>query len=109
MPKKARKAAVKSALSYLLKEGRLVFIEDFELTNIKTKEMKSIFDNFGIKKGLLILPALNTDDKIIKSTRNLKDYKAIGVNLLNIVDLLKYEKIMITVKANEELERNLAL
>ena len=109
MPKKARKAAVKSALSHLLKEGRLVFIEDFELSNIKTKEMKSIFNNLGIKKGLLILPASNTDDKIIKSTRNLMDYKATGVNLLNIIDLLKYEKVMITVKANEELERNLAL
>jgi large subunit ribosomal protein L4 len=109
MPKKARKAAVKSALSYLLKEGRLIFIEDFELSNIKTKEMKLIFDNLGIKKGLLILPSLNTDDKIVKSTRNLMNYKATNVNLLNIVDLLKYEKVMVTVKANEELERNLAL
>ncbi len=109
MPKKARKAAIKSALSHLLKEGRIVFIEDFELPNIKTKEMKSIFNNLGIRKGLLILPSINSDDKIIKSVRNLMDYKATLVNLLNIVDLLKFEKVMITVKANEELERNLSL
>ncbi|MHB8232815.1 MAG: 50S ribosomal protein L4 [bacterium] len=109
MPKKARKAAMKSALSFLLKEGRIVFMHDFELPKIKTKEMKAIFSNLGIKKGLLILPTLDTDDKIVKSTRNLMDYKATNVNVLNIVDLLKYEKILITVKANEELERNLAL
>jgi large subunit ribosomal protein L4 len=109
MPKKARKAAVKSALSHLLKEGKLMFIEDFELPNIKTKEMKSIFTNLGIKKGLLVLPALNADDKIVKSTRNLMDYKTTNVNLLSIIDLLKYEKVVITLKANEELERNLAL
>ncbi|MHB1660473.1 MAG: 50S ribosomal protein L4 [bacterium] len=109
MPKKARKAAMKSALSFLLKEGRIVFMQDFELPEIKTKEMKAIFNKLGIKKGLLILPALNADDRIVKSTRNLMNYKATNVNVLNIVDLLKYEKILITVKANEELERNLVL
>ncbi len=109
MPKKARKAAVKSALSHLLKEGRLVFIEDFELPEVKTKEMALIFNNLGIKKGLLVLPSVNTDDKIIKSAKNLMNYKAVSVNLLNIIDLLKYEKIIITLKANEELERNLLI
>lgn len=109
MPKKARKAAMKSALSFLLKEGRIVFIQDFELSEIKTKEMKAIFNKLGIKKGLLLLPASNADDRIVKSTRNLMDYKATNVNVLNIVDLLKYDKILITVKANEELERNLTL
>ncbi|MHB1754884.1 MAG: 50S ribosomal protein L4 [bacterium] len=109
MPKKARKAAIKSALSHLLKEDKIVFVEDFELPAIKTKEMESIFNNLGIKKGLLVLPTSNNDSKIIKSTRNLMNYKAVLVNLLNIIDLLKYEKIIITLKANEELERNLSI
>ena len=109
MPKKARKAAIKSALSHLLKEDKIVFVEDFELPEVKTKEMASIFNNLGIKKGLLVLPTSNNDSKIIKSTRNLMNYKAVLVNLLNIIDLLKYEKIIITLKANEELERNLSI
>ena len=109
MPKKARKAAIKSALSHLLKEDKIVFVEDFELPSIKTKEMLSIFNNLGVKKGLLVLPTSNNDSKIIKSTRNLMNYKAVLVNLLNIIDLLKYEKIIITLKANEELERNLSI
>jgi large subunit ribosomal protein L4 len=109
MPKKARKAAIKSALSHLLKEDKIVFIEDFVLPEIKTKEMASIFNNLGVKKGLLVLPTSNNDSKIIKSTRNLMNYKAVLVNLLNIIDLLKYEKIIITLKANEELERNLSI
>ncbi len=109
MPKKARKAAVKSALSYLFKEGRLTFIEDFDIPEIKTKEMVKFFSKFGIEKGLVILPSTNINDKIVKSTRNLADFKATNVNEINIVDLLKYKKILISVKANEELERNLAI
>ena len=108
MPKKARKAAFKSALAYLYKEGRIVFLQDFELPSIKTKEMKAVFDKFEAKKGLLILPLANSDEKILKSTRNLMNHKAVTVNMMNIVDLLKSDKILITVKANDELERNLA-
>ena len=111
MPRKARKAAMKSALSYLLKEGRLIFVEDFDIPEIKTKEMKQFFNKFAIEKGLLILPSsnTNTNDKIIKSTRNLAKFKATNVNEINIIDLLKYEKILVSVKANKELERNLAI
>ncbi len=109
MPKKARKAAFKSVLSFLFKEGRIIFLEDFELPKIKTKEIKAIFDNLGINKALLILPSFNADDKIYKSVKNLMNYKATNVHLLNVIDLLKYGKIIITVKANEEIERNLAL
>ncbi len=109
MPKKARKAAVKSALSYLFKEGRLTFIEDFDIPEIKTKEMVKFFSKFGIEKGLVILSSTNINDKIVKSTRNLADFKATNVNEINIIDLLKYKNILISVKANEELERNLAI
>ncbi len=109
MPRKARKAAIKSALSHLLKEEKIVFIEDFELDSIKTKNMVNIFNNLGVKKALLVIPTSNYDDKIIKSTRNLMNYKAVPVNLINVIDLLKYEKIIITLKANEELERNLSI
>lgn len=109
MPRKARKAAMKSALSFLLKEGRLIFIEDFDIPEIKTKEMRQFFNKFAIEKGLIILPSSNTNDNIIKSTKNLVKFKATNVNEINIVDLLKYEKILISVKANEELERNLAI
>lgn len=109
MPKTARKAALKSALSFLYKENRLLFLEDFELSSIKTKEMKAFFEKFEAKKGLLVIPFTGGDDKIIKSSKNLMDHKAVTVNNISIIDLLKCDKIMITVKANEELERNLAL
>lgn len=108
MPRKARKAAVKSALSALLKENKLVFVEDFELDQYKTKAMKLIFEKFNTTKGLIILP-VESDRKIIKSTNNMENFKAVLTNEINIVDLLRFEKILITVKANEEIERNLSL
>lgn len=109
MPRKARKAAMKSVLSHLLKEGKLIFVEDFDIPEIKTKEMLNFFNRFDIKKGIIILPSSDDSKKIIKATKNLKNYKATHVNEINVVDMLKYEKILISVKANEELERNLAI
>ncbi len=93
MPKKARKGALKSLFAELYKDKKITFIEDFEISDIKTKFMVNIFKNLNIDKGMLILP--ESDDKIIKSARNLYKYKISTVDNFNIVDLLKYENIII--------------
>ncbi len=105
MPKKARKGALKSALSFLYQEGKLIFIDDFDLPEIKTKAVLKIFKNLDIVKGLLILPEFN--EKIMKSAKNLPAYKVITANNISIIDLLKYDKVIVSKKANEELKRSL--
>lgn len=102
MPKKARKGALKSVFSELYKEKKITFIEDFEISDIKTKLMVNIFKALNIEKGMLLLPENN--DKIIKSARNLYKYKVSTVDNFNIVDLLKYENIIISKSALNKLE-----
>ncbi len=102
MPKKARKGALKSLFAELYKGKKITFIEDFEMSDIKTKSMVNIFKMLNIDKGMLILP--ENDDKIIKSTRNLYKYKISTVDNFNIVDLLKYENIIISKSALNKLE-----
>ncbi|MHB1663689.1 MAG: 50S ribosomal protein L4 [bacterium] len=102
MPKKARKGALKSVFAELYKEKKITFIEDFEISDIKTKLMVNIFKALNIEKGMLLLPENN--DKIIKSARNLYKYKVSTVDNFNIVDLLKYENIIISKSALNKLE-----
>jgi large subunit ribosomal protein L4 len=102
MPKKARKGALKSVFSELYKEKKITFIDDFEIADIKTKLMVNIFKALNIEKGMLLLPENN--DKIIKSARNLYKYKVSTVDNFNIVDLLKYENIIISKSALNKLE-----
>lgn len=105
LPRKARKGAVKSTLSLLYSENKIIFIDDFDIPEIKSKIMLNIFKTLNVTKGLLILPDYN--EKIMKSVKNLMNYKVATVNNLNIVDLMKYEKVIISRKANDELERSL--
>ena len=102
MPKKARKGALKSLFAELYKGKKITFIEDFEMSDIKTKSMVNIFKTLNINKGMLILP--ENDDNIIKSARNLYKYKISTVDNFNIVDLLKYENIIISKSALNKLE-----
>ncbi len=102
MPKKARKGALKSLFAELYKSNKIKFIDDFEISDIKTKSMVNIFKTLNIDKGLLILP--ENDDKIVKSARNLYKYKVSTVENFNIVDLLKYENIIISKSALNKLE-----
>jgi large subunit ribosomal protein L4 len=102
MPKKARKGALKSVFAELFKANKITFIEDFEISEIKTKSMVNIFKSLNIEKGMLILP--ENDDKIIRATRNLYKYKVSTVDNFNIVDLLKYENIIISKSALNKLE-----
>ena len=103
LPKKARKGAIRSTLSLLYSENKIIFLDDFDIPEIKTKIMLNIFKTLNVAKGLLILPDYN--EKIMKSVKNLMNYKVATVNNLSIVDLMKYEKVIISKKANNELER----
>jgi large subunit ribosomal protein L4 len=105
LPKKARKGAIRSTLSLLYSENKIIFLDDFDIPEIKTKIMLNIFKTLNVAKGLLILPDYN--EKIMKSVKNLMNYKVATVNNLSIVDLMKYEKVIISKKANDELERSL--
>jgi len=102
MPKKARKGALKSLFAELYKGKKITFIEDFEMSDIKTKSMVNIFKTLNIDKGMLILP--ENDENIIKSARNLYKYKISTVDNFNIIDLLKYENIIISKSALNKLE-----
>lgn len=106
MNKKARRVAVRSALTTRVQENKLVVLEDLDLSEIKTKEMKKVLDHFDLSKALIVLGSQNRN--VVLSARNLPDVKTIPAEQVNVYDILKYENMVATKDAIAKLEEVLA-
>jgi large subunit ribosomal protein L4 len=98
LPKKVRRIAMKSALSTKLAAGSLIVLDTLELPEIKTKQMVQILAKLGVVKTALLVTA-SRDEKIEKSARNIVGVKTALVNTLNVFDILKFDKFVVTKEA----------
>ena len=107
MPRKARRLAVKSALSEKVNNNDLIVMEELTLAAPKTKEVLNILNNFevGDAKVLFITEG---DVNVEKSARNIQGVKALASTGLNIFDLLHHDKLFITKGAVAQIEEVLA-
>lgn len=101
MNKKARRAALCSALSMLCRENRINFLDSFELESISTKGFISVLDNFDLTKTLVIADA---GRNLELSARNVRNVKLLKPEALNIFDLMKFQNIMLTQEAVRKME-----
>ncbi len=102
IPKKMRKLAIKSALTSKLQEGNLIVVDKIALSEIKTKKMVEVLNNLNANKALVVINA--KDLNVTASTKNIQNAKAITVNTINIFDLLKYNKLILTSDAVKTIE-----
>lgn len=93
LPKKVRRLALRMALSYLNKEGRLFVVSDLKSEG-KTGELSKRFAAFGLKKAVVVDAAL--DQGVKRASGNLRNYKCQSVEGLNVFDLLKYDSAVLT-------------
>ena len=101
--KKERRLAVRSVLSSKVLENNLVVVDSMNFDAIKTKNMVSALNNLKIEgKTLIVLPEKN--ENVQKSARNIEGVKTSLVNTINVYDLLKYNKLVLTVDAVKSLE-----
>ncbi len=101
--KKEKRLAIKSVLSSKVIENNLVVVDSLPFKEIKTKEMVKTLDNLKVEgKALILLP--EKDENVQKSARNIKGIKTSLVNTINIYDLLKYNKLILTVNSVKSLE-----
>ena len=101
--KKERRLAVKSVLSSKVLENNLVVVDNMKFDEIKTKNMVSALNNLKVEgKTLIVLPEKN--ENVQKSARNIEGVKTSLVNTINVYDLLKYNKLILTVDAVKSLE-----
>ncbi len=102
MNKKARRAAIRSALSLLFKENRLTVVNAFELERISTKSFVSTLGGFDVNRTLVVIDGANRNLEL--SARNVKDVKVLKPEGLNIFDIMKYKSIIFTQDAVRKVE-----
>jgi large subunit ribosomal protein L4 len=99
MPKKMRRAALRSALSVKASEGEIVMVDAFELDEAKTRNMAEVFKALaGEATVLLVLPENSSDyENVKRSCANLANVKTLLASYLNIRDLLGYDNVVMPV------------
>lgn len=101
--KKEKKLAIKSILSSKVLDQDFVVVDKFDFKEIKTKQMANAMKNLKIEDKALIMLATG-DEKVQKSARNLEGVRTSSVSTINVFDLLKYKKLVVTVDTVKKLE-----
>ena len=103
IPKKVRRLAMKSALSSKLIDSNLIVLDKINFDEIKTKSMIKVLSNLKANNSALVV--LNEkNDTVEKSSRNIRGVKTARVNTINVFDLLKFEKLIVTKDAVEKIQ-----
>jgi len=103
LPKKVRRLAMKSALSSKVVNESIIVLEELQMETPKTKEMATILKNLNVDgKALIVME--QADQSVIRSARNIPGVQTALVNTLNVYDILKYDRFIITRNAVEKVE-----
>ncbi|MEJ2158376.1 MAG: 50S ribosomal protein L4 [Desulfobacteraceae bacterium] len=103
--KKVRKLALKMALSSKLRDNGLTVVDEFKLSEIKTKDFVAAIQNLEASKALIV--TVNKDHVLERSSRNVPGVKVIRCEGLNVYDVLKYDKLVLVEEAVKGIEGRL--
>jgi large subunit ribosomal protein L4 len=105
MPRKMRRAALRSALSVKAADKEIVVLDVLALPEIKTQLMVQALDKLvGDASVLILIPEKNEEyQKVVLSTRNLPDAKALMASYINIRDLMIYDRLILPLPALDQL------
>ena len=106
MNKKAKKQALKSVLTQRLQGNNIAVVDKLELENPKTKEAVQLLKSLELSERTLFLVAARNANLEL-AVRNLPDANVLPVEGLNVLDLLRYEKIVCTPETFKKLEERL--
>ena len=104
MPKKMRRLALKCLLSAKVKEGDMKVIQGLDFEKPRTKDMLNTLSVFNVDSTALIVTAQSAPN-VVESARNLAHVKVIPSALVNVLDLLSYKALIVTVPAIRNMEQ----
>jgi large subunit ribosomal protein L4 len=102
-PRKVRIGALKSALSLFAKEDRLIIVDSLELSEIKTKALAGTLGALKADKKALVVDRA-TNDKLVKSLRNLENHHFLPPEGVNVYDILRHDHLIVSKDAAKKLE-----
>jgi large subunit ribosomal protein L4 len=103
LPKKVRALALRHALSAKAKDGGIVVIDQAALPDAKTKALKDRFGKLGFASALII-DGLQVDEKFALAARNIPHIDVLPVQGINVYDIMRREKLVLTRAAVDALE-----
>jgi len=106
MPKKMRRAALRSALTVKASDGEIILVDELKIDEVKTQKMaESLHAIAGDATVLLLIPENSPEYEDVKrACANLDNVKTLLANYMNIRDLLKYDNVIIPVAALDVIE-----
>ena len=100
--KKVKRLAMKSALSSKVEENELIVFDALNIEAPKTKEMVKVLKAVDVSKALIVLA--DKDDTVERASANIEGVKTTLVGTLNVYEILKYEKLILTKASVEKIE-----
>ncbi|WP_442602727.1 50S ribosomal protein L4 [Paenibacillus sp. KN14-4R] len=107
LPKKVRRLAIRSALSSKVIDNELIVLDSLQLNAPKTKEFAAILNNLKVERKALVVAA-SFDENVALSTRNIPGVKFVVADGINVLDVMTYDKLIITKDAVQKVEEVLA-
>ncbi len=103
-PKKMRRLALRCILSAKAGDGELKVLEQLKLDKPKTKDMMDVILALTGDSTALVVTS-ESDVNVVKSARNIPGIKTMPANLLNVVDILSYKILLVTLDAVRKIEQ----
>ena len=100
--KKEKRIALKSALTSKVLENKFIVVDDFAMSEIKTKKMQQTLNNLNVKKALVV--CAENEKNTVLSVRNIYGVKAASPKTINVYDILKYNTVVASKDAVKTIE-----
>ncbi|GAA3910053.1 50S ribosomal protein L4 [Halomonas cibimaris] len=104
--RKMYRAAMRSILSELVRQERLVVVEEFAVDAPKTKQVAAKLKELDLEKALIVTE--DVDEKLYLAARNLPHVDVVDVAAADPVSLVAFDKVLVTVSALRKFEEKLA-
>ena len=101
--KEAKRVAFRSAISTKLAEKELIVLENLELKNAKTKSMVEALKNIGVEKTAVVV-TLGQNENVLRASGNIPGVEVTSSDLLNVYDIVKCDKLVVTADAIKSIE-----
>lgn len=101
LPRKARRLALKGALSSKVSEGLIRVLDRLAFERPRTRELEAVLRNLDLGGRKALVVTAGHDEHVYKSARNLPGVRALAASDLNVYDVLDHEGLVITREAVE--------
>jgi len=103
LPRKVRRLAIKSALSSKVIDNQIIVLDQLSLSQPKTKDITKLLSNLKVVSKVLVVTA-DFDNNVALSARNIPGVKFVAAEGINVLDVMKYDQLIITKDAVAKVE-----